>query len=102
MTIAVLPVLPQSLKVDQYFEGNHLIIHKRSTPDTYSFFVQYLNSHDNHFWARPELWLFADGTIPTCAWFITCDTFSPVPSLANQCGWEVLCHLQNWVLPRTL
>ena len=29
-------------------------------------------------------------------------TFSPVPSLANQCEWEVLRHLQNQVLPQTL
>jgi hypothetical protein len=31
-----------------------------------------------------------------------CGTFSPVPSLVNQCGQEVLRHLQNQVLPQTL
>ena len=36
-------------KADQYFEGNRLIICKHSTPDTYSYFVQYLDSHDKHF-----------------------------------------------------
>ena len=59
-------------KVDQHFEGNHLIICKHSTPDTYSFFVRYLDSCDKHFWAHPELWLCVDGTIPTRAWFINC------------------------------
>ena len=44
-------------KVDQYFEGNHLIIQKHNFPDTYSFVMQYLASCDVLFQAQPELWL---------------------------------------------
>ena len=57
-------------KADQYFEGNRLIIQKHDFPDTHSFFMQYLASRDALFRARPELWLRANGTIPTRAWFI--------------------------------
>jgi hypothetical protein len=58
-------------KSDQYFEGNHLYIHKSSS-EPYRLFKLYLTSHDTLFQARPKLWLGADGTIPTCAWFIHC------------------------------
>jgi len=56
-------------KADQFFEGNCLFIWKSST-ETYCLFDSYLSSHDQLFQARPELWLCADGTIPTRAWFI--------------------------------
>ena len=56
-------------KADQFFEGNRLFIRKSST-ETYRLFNSYLSSRDKLFRARPELWLRADGTIPTRAWFI--------------------------------
>jgi len=59
-------------KVDQFFEGNRLVVRKASSPDTYSYFLTYLSSRDGLFHARPELCLRTDGTIPTCVWFINC------------------------------
>ena len=57
-------------KADQYFEGNDLIIRKHNFSNTYFLFMQYLASCDVCFQAWPELWLCANGTIPTHAWFI--------------------------------
>ena len=57
-------------KADHFFEGNRLIIRKGSSPDTYTSFTSYLTSRDSLFRARPELWLRADGSIPTQTWFI--------------------------------
>ena len=57
-------------KADQFFEGNRLIIQRTST-ETYRLFESYLSSRDNRFRSRPELWLRADGTIPTRTWFIS-------------------------------
>jgi hypothetical protein len=56
-------------KADQYFEGNRLFIRHSST-ETYNLFDSYLNSRDNLFQARPDLWLRSNGTIPTRTWFI--------------------------------
>ena len=41
-----------------------------AVPNAYSNFKTYLSSHNHLFRACPELWLRADGTIPTRAWFI--------------------------------
>jgi hypothetical protein len=57
-------------KADQFFEGNRLIVRKSVSPDAYSLFKTYLSSRDRLFRACPELWLRADGTIPTRTWFI--------------------------------
>jgi hypothetical protein len=57
-------------KADKFFEGNRLIIRKGGSPDTYTHFCRYLASQDSRFLLRPELWLRADGTLPTRSWFI--------------------------------
>jgi len=57
-------------KADKFFEGNRLIIHKSGMPDTCALFTTYLKSWDSHFPLWPELWLHANGAIPTCSWFI--------------------------------
>jgi hypothetical protein len=57
-------------KADQFFEGNRLFLRKGFSPDTHKHFLAYLSSRDSMFRARPELWLRADGTIPTRSWFI--------------------------------
>lgn len=57
-------------KADHFFEGNRLIVRKGSGPNTYTSFTSYLTSRDSLFRARPELWLRADGSIPTRTWFI--------------------------------
>jgi hypothetical protein len=59
-----------SNKADHFFEGNRLIIHVGPSPSSYSYFRAYLTSRDSRFRARPELWLRADGTIPTRSWFV--------------------------------
>jgi len=58
-------------KLTNFFEGNRLFIHK-SSADTHRLLLLYLTSRDGLFRARPELWLRADGTIPTHSWFIHC------------------------------
>jgi hypothetical protein len=57
-------------KADHFFEGNRLILRKSLPSHAYSHFQTYLSSRDFLFRARPELWLRADGTIPTRSWFI--------------------------------
>ena len=57
-------------KADQFYEGNRLFV-LASSNKPYSLFLSYLHSHDMHFRSWPELWLRANGTIPTHHWFIT-------------------------------
>jgi hypothetical protein len=57
-------------KADKFFEGNRLIIRKSGVADTCTLFTTYLKSRDSHFPLRPELWLRANGTIPTRSSFI--------------------------------
>jgi hypothetical protein len=56
-------------KADKIFEGNRLFVCSSST-ETYQLFKSYLTARDTLFRARPELWLRADGTIPTRSWFM--------------------------------
>ena len=72
-------------KADKFFKGNRLIIHKGGSPDTYVYFRHYLTLCDAHFPLHPELWLQADGTLLTWAWFISrlCH-FPPPPSITGQ------------------
>ena len=58
-------------KSNKFFEGNHLIIHKGGSPDIYVHFSSYHASCDTQFPLCPELWLWADGTLPTQMWFIS-------------------------------
>ena len=71
-------------KGNQYFEGNHLTIQKHDCPDTYTYFLQYLASYDACFRAWHELWLHANSTIPTCAWFISWQQLFFPSSIAGQ------------------
>ena len=62
-----------SHKSDPTFEGSHIIIQQaHQPPDSYSAFIKYLQSRDQCFTFNPELWLHANGTIPTRSWFIKC------------------------------
>ena len=70
-------------KADQFFKGNHLIIQKSST-EAYQLFESYLTSCNKLFHSRPELWLHADGTIPTRMWFISCLQHFFLKSIAGQ------------------
>ncbi|KAJ8475333.1 hypothetical protein ONZ51_g6619 [Trametes cubensis] len=58
-------------KADPFFEGNHVLV-RRSTsgPDPLTAFRTYLTSRDHLFPLRAELWLRADGRVPTRAWFM--------------------------------
>jgi hypothetical protein len=60
-------------KANHFFEGNQVILQRNgSNDDPDAPFQKYLCSHDALFPFHPELWLRADGTIPTCSWFIRC------------------------------
>jgi hypothetical protein len=59
-------------KADAFFEGNALLIQKLSGPtDPYKLFCDYLKSRDKLFPYHPQLWLRANGTVPTRSWFIS-------------------------------
>lgn len=63
-------VLPYH-KADNIYEGNKVLVHRRSTPDDGHYpFQRYLASRDSRFPFIPELWLRADGTVPTRSWYI--------------------------------
>ncbi len=58
-------------KADPLFEGNHVIVRASITaPNPLPHFTSYLHSRDRLFPVRAELWLKADGSVPTRAWFI--------------------------------
>jgi hypothetical protein len=58
-------------KADHLFEGNHILIQTTNTDDDpLSTFRDYLRSRDVTFPLNPELWLRANGSIPTRRWSI--------------------------------
>ena len=60
-----------SHKADAFFEGNTLIIEKLDGPtDPHKLFRDYIKSRDQLHPYHPQLWLRADGTVPTRSWFI--------------------------------
>ena len=61
-----------SHKTNPTFEGSHIIIIQQmhQSPNPHSAFVKYLQTHDQSFIFNPELWLRANGTVPTRSWFI--------------------------------
>ena len=60
-----------SHKTDTTFEGSRLIVQRiRHSPDPYLTFISYLRSRDLLFPFNPELWLRANGKVPTRSWFI--------------------------------
>ena len=86
-------------KADQYFEGNCLIICKHSTPTLTPFLCDTLILVTSIF--RPDLnfgCMLMEQSPLAHNLSTAYSTFYPVPSLSNQCRWEVLRHLQNRVL----
>ncbi|RDB27517.1 hypothetical protein Hypma_003769 [Hypsizygus marmoreus] len=60
-----------SHKADHTFEGNQILLHSTNTgDDPLHAFTSYLTSRDTSFPLNPELWLCADGSIPTRNWFL--------------------------------
>lgn len=58
-------------KADRFFEGNRIIVPRYASGDDPDVpFRKYLASRDKLFPFHPELWLRADGSIPTRGWFI--------------------------------
>jgi len=58
-------------KADRFFEGNRIIVLRYASGDDPDVpFRKYLASCDKLFPFHPELWLHADGSIPTRGWFI--------------------------------
>lgn len=58
-------------KGDRYYEGNRvLILQTQTRDDPYASFKKYLARRDAIWRFTPELWLRADGTIPTRRWFL--------------------------------
>lgn len=60
-----------SHKADRFFEGNRVVVRRTDTADDPMAPVKrYLNSRDTSFPYHPQLWLRADGSVPTRGWFI--------------------------------
>ncbi|KAF7976057.1 hypothetical protein HWV62_9029 [Athelia sp. TMB] len=60
-----------SHKADHFFEGNRVVVRKTDTADDPVLpFRHYLQSRDAAFPFHPQLWLRADGSVPTRGWFI--------------------------------
>jgi hypothetical protein len=58
-------------KADRFFEGNQVILQGTLTmDDPVKPFLSYLQARDLRFPYNPELWLRADGSIPTRSWFM--------------------------------
>ncbi|KAI0323361.1 hypothetical protein GY45DRAFT_1216373, partial [Cubamyces sp. BRFM 1775] len=58
-------------KADAFFEGSRIIVRgTTTTPDPLSMFRAFLTSRDNLFPLRAELWLRANGAVPTRSWFM--------------------------------
>ena len=58
-------------KSDGRFEGSRICITASSlSPDPHGLFLQYLGCRDVAFPLHPFLWVRADGSIPTRAWFL--------------------------------
>ena len=74
-------------KADKVFKGNQLIVHQSAMPNACSLFHSYLVSHDARFLIRPELWIRANGTILTRAWFIARLRWVFASSIAGQSMW---------------
>jgi hypothetical protein len=60
-----------SHKVDPFFEGNTIIVHRLSLrgPEPRPLFNRYLTSRDSLFPFNPELWLCSNGKVPTRSFF---------------------------------
>jgi hypothetical protein len=72
-------------KADRFFEGNTILIQKlQSTADPHEIFSSYLTSRDNLFPYHPQLWLRANGSVPTRSWFIQRLRRHFPPSIAGQ------------------
>lgn len=60
-----------SHKGDRFFQGNRVIIQQTNTPDDpIAPLRRYLIARDQRHPWRPELWLRANGSIPTRSWFM--------------------------------
>lgn len=58
-------------KTDTAFEGSRIIIKRfRGVPDPRPLFIAYLASRDKRFRFHPQLFLLANGCVPTRAWFL--------------------------------
>ena len=65
--------LLHSHKSDKFFNGDWVLVDQQiSGVAPVNAFSTYLTSHDSHFPFHPQLWLHANGSVPTCCWFATC------------------------------
>jgi hypothetical protein len=74
-----------SHKSDTTFEGNHIIVKKNvGAPDPLPIMKSYISSRNRLFPLHAELWLLANGSVPTRSWFIhRLRNFFP-PDIAGQ------------------
>jgi hypothetical protein len=72
ITIDSFSFLLPSHKADRLFQGNKILIHSSTAgPTAISTFCSYVLSRDRLFPFNPELWLRADGSIPSRRWFLS-------------------------------
>ena len=72
ITMDCFSFLLPSHKADRLFQGNKILIHSSTAgPIAISAFSSYILSRDCLFPFNPELWLCANGSIPTHRWFLS-------------------------------
>ncbi|KAH9950544.1 hypothetical protein B0H21DRAFT_673146, partial [Amylocystis lapponica] len=60
-----------STKTDRFFEGSTVLVKRREhAVDPLAAFARYVAARDRRFGLRHELWLRADGSVPTRGWFV--------------------------------
>ena len=67
-------------KANKFFEGNRVLLqHNSGGDDPDRPFRKYLQSCNKLFPFHPQLWLRANGSVPTCGWFICYDFILCLP-----------------------
>ena len=59
-------------KADRFYSGCEVLVGSRpnSPDDAFPWFINYLNHRDSVFPFVPDLWIRADGSLPTRSWFL--------------------------------
>ncbi|KAF8576080.1 hypothetical protein K439DRAFT_1263413, partial [Ramaria rubella] len=60
-------------KADRYYQGNTILVERRSSPSLYAYdaMALYLRSWDGSFPFHLELWLTCSGSVPKYSWFLS-------------------------------
>jgi hypothetical protein len=92
-------------KADRFFEGSTILVHElHRGPDPHAPFVAYLSSRDKLFRYYPQLWLRANGSVPSRGWFMRRLRSHFPPTIAGQsmCSGGATSLAENGALPHVI